>query len=89
MGYDPAGDRHAMIQYAHTAAFRRADPERFRSAVAVWALASVGLALFPSRELDRRLSFESAAGGEQTADSARPYVRRPEVAACSGHKLVS
>lgn len=45
---DAAGDRHALIQYAHTAAFRGEDPERFRSAVTVWALASVGLALLPS-----------------------------------------
>jgi hypothetical protein len=47
-----AGDRPALIRYAHTAAFRGRDPERFRSAATVWALASVGLALFPARRLD-------------------------------------
>jgi len=43
-----AGDRHALIQYAHTAAFRGEDPERFRFAVTLWALASVSLASIPS-----------------------------------------
>jgi hypothetical protein len=44
-----AGDRSALVRQAHAAAFRGEDPERFRSAVTLWALASVGLALFPTR----------------------------------------
>jgi hypothetical protein len=44
---DAAANRHALIRYAHAAAFRGKDPDGFRSAVTVWALASVGLALFP------------------------------------------
>jgi hypothetical protein len=43
-----ASDRSALVRYAHTAAFRGEDPERFRSAVTLWALASVGLAFLPS-----------------------------------------
>jgi hypothetical protein len=44
-----AGDRSVLVRQAHAAAFRGEDPERFRSAVTLWALASVGLALFPLR----------------------------------------
>ena len=50
-----AGDRYALVRHAHAAAFRGKDPERFRSAVTLWALASVALALFPtSRDFQAR-----------------------------------
>jgi polyferredoxin len=52
-----AGERHALVRYAHAAAFRGEDPDRFRSAVTLWALASVGLAVVP---LSRK------AGGDRT-----------------------
>jgi hypothetical protein len=41
------GGRSALVRQAHAAAFRGEDPERFRAAAALWALASVSLALFP------------------------------------------
>jgi len=41
------GERSALIRQAHAAAFRGDDPERFRTAATLWALASVSLALFP------------------------------------------
>jgi hypothetical protein len=47
----------AFIQHAHTAAFREEDPNRFRGAVTVWALASVALTISPlsrGRESDGR-----------------------------------
>jgi hypothetical protein len=44
---DAGGGRSALVQQAHAAAFRGEDPERFRSAATLWALASGALALFP------------------------------------------
>lgn len=37
------GERSALVQKAHAAAFRGDDPERFRSAATLWALASAAL----------------------------------------------
>ena len=50
-----AGDRSVLVRQAHAAAFRGENPERFRSAVTLWALASVGLALFPIRGSEREM----------------------------------
>jgi hypothetical protein len=43
------GGCSALVRQAHAAAFRGEDPERFRAAVTLWALASGALALFPGR----------------------------------------
>jgi hypothetical protein len=41
------GGRSALVRQAHAAAFRGEDPERFRAAATLWALASGVLAFFP------------------------------------------
>jgi len=50
-----AGDPSALVRQAHAAAFRGEDPETFRTAVTLWALASVIVARL-SRRADARRS---------------------------------
>jgi hypothetical protein len=43
------GERSALVRQAHAAAFRGEDPQRFRAAATLWALASGLLSAVPAR----------------------------------------